>query len=172
MTINILLNLFALCPRLVRFPGKNFRLDYDEIKTKLLQDVPNSFVELAIVCSDYEPEDRPLSVDAVEWIADLLKMLQPDEEDQPESKEEPEVEEDDLTSVTVRNSTLGVDISEGDRERRNSESSAASSSTTKEDERKVGFAVTKQISDRVIKGEAERGAKTDSRESCLELYLR
>ena len=76
-----------------------------------------------------------MSVDVVEWIADLLKTLQPDQEDQPESKEEPIVEEECLTSVTIRQSMAS----------RVSESSVASSNMAKEEERRVQFAVTKQI---------------------------
>lgn len=50
-------------------------------------------MELAVICSDYEAEDRPTATDVVSWIQDTLQNMAFDEDDPPKSKEEPKVEE-------------------------------------------------------------------------------
>jgi len=100
-----------------RFPGNNFKLKYDEIKTKLDPLSPISLVELAVVCSDYEPEDRPQAQDVVEWIEDLVNnTLEDDTVDQPESKGEPEVDNADMDTLTVRMSHVSVESAEHEEE--------------------------------------------------------
>ena len=51
--------------RVQRKPSKNFTMEYDEVRKHLnMEELPIELVDMATLCTDYEPTDRPLAKDA------------------------------------------------------------------------------------------------------------
>jgi len=83
-----------------RKPSKNFTMDYDEVRTHLpVGELPVELVDMATLCTDYEPTDRPLARDATSWMEDIIAKMEEDTLDPPEPPEVPPLDDSKLTSL-------------------------------------------------------------------------
>ncbi|KAF0711797.1 Aste57867_5055 [Aphanomyces stellatus] len=66
---------------LMRHPAKNFVIDMDEFRAAVPESCPPSLVLLAENCVSFESSGRPSAREVVEWLEDLKKDMQDNDDD-------------------------------------------------------------------------------------------
>jgi len=83
-----------------RSPRHNFTMDYDLVRNHLnLEELPVELIDMATLCTDYEPTDRPLARDATSWMEDIVNNMAEDEIEPPEAIALPDLDDAKLTNL-------------------------------------------------------------------------